>query len=95
MKYKRLEATVIGRVQGVGFRYFVETKANELNIYGWVANQWDGSVRVVAEGKDDDIDLFLKALWQGPRLAYVEDIKYNLTDIDKISFVSFDIRFGE
>ncbi len=34
--YKRLEAIITGRVQGVGFRYFVEMKANELEIFGWV-----------------------------------------------------------
>ena len=95
MGYKRLEATVIGRVQGVGFRYFVEANANLLNVTGWVANQWDGSVRVVAEGKEDDINEFLKILWKGPRLAYVNDIRYKIVDIDRVNFVSFDIRFGE
>ncbi len=95
MKYKRLEAKIIGRVQGVGFRYFVEANANSLNITGWVANQWDGSVKVVAEGREENINEFLRLLWKGPRLAYVEDIKYNIEDIEKINFVSFDIRFGE
>ncbi|MCX7820362.1 MAG: acylphosphatase [Brevinematales bacterium] len=95
MKYKRLEATIYGRVQGVGFRYFVEVKAEENNIKGWVANQWDGTVKVVAEGREEDMELFLKALWQGPRLAYVEDVRYSITDIENVSFTSFDIRFGE
>jgi len=93
MGYKRLEAIVIGRVQGVGFRYFVEQKAELLNIKGWVANLWDGSVKVVAEGKEEDVMEFLNLLHKGPRLAYVENVKYNIQDIDKISFVSFDIRF--
>ncbi|MGC8765536.1 MAG: acylphosphatase [Brevinematia bacterium] len=95
MGYKRLEATIIGRVQGVGFRYFVETNANLLNITGWVANQWDGSVKVVAEGRGEDIEEFLKLLWKGPRLAYVEDVRYKLEEIERVNFVSFDIRFGE
>lgn len=93
--YKKLEAIITGRVQGVGFRYFVEIKANELGIVGWVANQWDGSVKVIAEGKKEDIDLFLKELWKGPRLAYVEDVKSSIIDIEELNFISFDIRFGE
>lgn len=94
MGYKRLEATVYGRVQGVGFRYFVETKAQLLGVTGWVANSWDGTVKVVAEGKEEAIMELLDLLYKGPRMAYVEDVKYVISDIDQMSFVSFDIRFG-
>ena len=45
-KTARLEATVIGRVQGVGYRYFVRTEAGRLGVTGWVANASDGSVRL-------------------------------------------------
>ncbi len=51
-------------------------------------------LKVVAEGKEDKIELFLKALWQGPRHAYVENVKYDISDIEELSFISFDIRFG-
>ena len=47
---ERLDATVRGRVQGVGFRYMVLEEAHRLGLAGWVANEPDGSVRCVAEG---------------------------------------------
>ena len=49
---QRLVATVRGMVQGVGFRWFVQREAARLGLDGWVANQVDGSVEVVAEGPD-------------------------------------------
>ena len=54
--FPRLEATVRGRVQGVGFRYFVVRRALELGLVGWVANGADGSVRCVAEGPSAALD---------------------------------------
>jgi acylphosphatase len=45
-----LHAIVEGRVQGVGFRYFVLEVAELLGIYGWVRNRWDDTVEVLAEG---------------------------------------------
>src|SRR5439155_20058522 len=53
---QRLEATVRGRVQGVGFRYFVVREAMELGLVGWVANAADGSVVLVAEGPPAALD---------------------------------------
>ncbi|MBP7333689.1 MAG: acylphosphatase, partial [Candidatus Cloacimonas sp.] len=41
-----------GRVQGVGFRYFVWKTASELGIKGYVNNQWDGSVKIVAQADE-------------------------------------------
>ena len=46
----RLHVHLKGRVQGVGFRYFVQRTASRLEVYGWVRNRWDGSVEVLAEG---------------------------------------------
>lgn len=70
----RLEATVRGRVQGVGFRYFVLRLANELELTGWVSNEYDGSVRTVAEGPEAAIDRFDAALREGPVGAFVEHV---------------------
>ena len=53
---ERLEATVRGRVQGVGFRYFVVRRAMQLDLAGWVANAADGTVVCVAEGAPDALD---------------------------------------
>jgi acylphosphatase len=68
----RLEATARGVVQGVGFRWFVMREAQRRALTGWVANEHDGSVRVVAEGPPADIATFRAALESGPPGAIVE-----------------------
>ena len=70
----RLEATVRGRVQGVGFRYFVVRRALALGVVGWVANAPDGSVRCVAEGDPADLDSLAESLRTGPLGAVVEAV---------------------
>jgi acylphosphatase len=70
----RLEATVRGRVQGVGFRYFVVRESRRLGLAGWVSNELDGSVRVVAEGGDAEIGALEEALHVGPPGAVVERV---------------------
>ena len=70
----RLEATVRGRVQGVGFRYFVVRRALELGLVGWVAKERDGSVRCVAEGPPDALDALETALHGGPTGAIVSEV---------------------
>jgi acylphosphatase len=72
---KRLRAIVRGRVQGVGYRYFVQMAAIGLHLDGRVANLPDGSVEVVAEGSRDALEQFISALWQGPRSARVEAVE--------------------
>jgi acylphosphatase len=71
---RRVEATVQGRVQGVGFRWFVQRLAARLELAGWVANWPDGAVRVVAEGTQDDLDELLGALRHGPPSASVSSV---------------------
>jgi acylphosphatase len=71
---ERLDATVRGRVQGVGFRYFVVRRAMDLGLSGWVANERDGSVRCVAEGPRAALETLLAALEQGPAGALVERV---------------------
>ena len=70
----RLEARVRGRVQGVGFRYFVVVQARELELGGWVANESDGSVRCVAEGSSSALDRLEAALATGPTGAIVDGV---------------------
>jgi acylphosphatase len=70
----RLEAVVRGRVQGVGFRWFVVKEAGRLGLGGWVANEADGTVRCVAEGSKPALDAFLEALREGPRGAVVGSV---------------------
>jgi acylphosphatase len=70
-----LHATVEGRVQGVGYRAFVEQVTYELGLKGWVRNRWNGSVEVVAEGERPALDKLLAALQRGPRAASVANVQ--------------------
>ena len=70
----RLEAIARGRVQGVGFRYFVLRRGMELGLTGWVANESDGSVRCVAEGPRVDLEALLETMERGPAGAIVERV---------------------
>lgn len=71
---ERLDATVRGYVQGVGFRWFVVRTATRLSLSGWTANEPDGSVRVVAEGPVQALDELLARLKQGPAGASIETV---------------------
>jgi len=65
---------VHGYVQGVGFRYFLLRKANQLGLTGWVRNNDDGTVEVVAEGPRQDLEQLQRAAEEGPRLARVSRV---------------------
>ena len=71
---ERLEAMVHGRVQGVGYRFFVLRIAGGLAVTGWVANESDGTVRCVAEGSRSDLERLLEALREGPGGAVVSNV---------------------
>ena len=66
---------VRGRVQGVGFRYFVESAAMREGLHGWVRNLPDGSVEAQAEGDADAIERFERALRHGPPAARVDEVR--------------------
>jgi len=65
---------VRGRVQGVGYRYFVMREAGALGVSGFARNLPDGTVEVIAEAADDVLDLFEDRLRQGPSFASVKDL---------------------
>lgn len=65
---------VRGRVQGVGFRWFVEREAHILEIAGWVRNNSDGTVEVLAMGTRDQLSGLRSRLQQGPRASRVDDV---------------------
>ena len=66
---------VRGRVQGVGFRWFVEREAHILQIAGWVRNNPDGTVEVLAMGTRDQLSGLRSRLREGPRAARVDDVE--------------------
>lgn len=73
---ERLSATVIGRVQGVGFRWWVRTAAERLGLNGWVMNAPDErSVELVAEGPAAALDQLERLLQQGPPGAAVDRVE--------------------
>jgi acylphosphatase len=66
---------VRGRVQGVGFRWFVEREAHILGIGGWVRNNADGGVEVFAQGTRDQLSGLRSRLRDGPRAARVDGVE--------------------
>ena len=84
---------VRGRVQGVGFRWFVEREAHILEIAGWVRNNHDGTVEVLAQGTRDQLAGMRSRLMEGPRAARVDDVE--VSDAESTSgMASFQIRGG-
>jgi acylphosphatase len=81
---------VSGRVQGVGFRYFVEREASALGVTGTVRNLDDGSVEVQAQGTAAQLADLEGALWKGPRMADVRNVE--AFEIGSGNWVGFSIR---
>lgn len=65
---------VSGRVQGVGFRFFVQRAAAEAGVAGWVRNLPDGRVEILAQGDDDTLSRFEQEIRRGTFLARVDEI---------------------
>ncbi len=89
----RLDAIVFGRVQGVGFRYFVLRHAAGLGLHGWVANTQDGAVRCVAEGPRDQLERLLDRIQVGPESATVERVSETWMPATG-TLGSFEVRSG-
>ena len=88
---ERLDVTVRGRVQGVGFRYFVLREAMDLAVTGWVANGLDGSLRCVAEGPRPQLEALLQLIEAGPPSARIERVDAAWGPASG-SFRSFEMR---
>lgn len=75
---------VSGRVQGVGFRWYVEKEARAIGVGGWVRNTDDGSVEVLAHGAEDQLVRLRKSLEQGPRAARIDEVRELEAEQEKI-----------
>jgi acylphosphatase len=64
-----------GRVQGVGFRWFVEKEASEIGVIGWVRNNQDSTVEVLATGTSEQLNALHRCLREGPRAARVDEVE--------------------
>jgi acylphosphatase len=73
---ERLSATITGRVQGVGFRWWVRSAADRMGLTGWVMNGADErTVELVAEGSAASLDELERLLHQGPPGSLVEEVE--------------------
>ena len=87
-----LHFLIQGRVQGVGFRWFVQRQAAELDLRGWVRNTEEGEVEVVASGTEADLAELRSSLRRGPRGARVDRlIEHYLDEKESENLSSFRI----
>ncbi len=89
---QRLSAQISGRVQGVGFRYFTRTTAQQLGVVGWVRNEPDGTVRLEAEGRQEALNTLLDAVHDGPPSARVEEVDVTW-DAAQGEFEHFEVAY--
>ena len=82
---------VSGRVQGVGFRYFVRQQARAESLCGYASNLDDGRVEFLLQGDKAAIDRMLEVIRQGPSYSRVTDLDYRYLEIDS-EIRDFQIR---
>ncbi|GAB6189524.1 acylphosphatase [Marinitoga arctica] len=82
---------VYGRVQGVGFRWFVNKIAESLNLKGYVMNMPDGSVEIFAEGNEKDLESLKDFLINGNGFSQVENIEEEIVPIE--GYTHFYIKY--
>lgn len=75
MSKKAVKLTIAGRVQGVGYRYSAQRKAEKLNLRGWIKNDYDGTVTLKCEGEARSVDAFITWCSKGPPYAHVTDVE--------------------
>ena len=87
-----LHVEIAGRVQGVGFRWFVRQQARRLGIDGWAVNTRGGTVEVVAKGEEEALKQLEAALAQGPSGAIVKSVTELSAIAEEEIPEGFDIR---
>jgi len=73
---------VVGRVQGVGFRWWAKQAADELGVAGWVRNGAGGEVELMVQGRDDVVESYLERLADGPPMAAVDDVAVSDAEVE-------------
>lgn len=89
---KRVELKIYGRVQGVFFRDSTQRKAKKLKLTGYVQNQEDGSVKVVAEGEESNLKELVNWCYNGPIIAKVKKVEKKWRESSE-KFKNFKIRY--
>jgi acylphosphatase len=88
-----LHFLVKGRVQGVGFRWFVHREASELELKGWVRNTEDGDVELVVSGNEPNLAELRTSLHRGPRGSRVDKvIEHPLVESEGLALTAFQIE---
>ena len=90
-RFVRAEIIVNGLVQGVGFRYFVYSRAENLELKGYVKNFYTGEVNTVVEGEKYLIEDLFEKIKIGPMSAHVKNASINWTE-PTYEFTRFEIR---
>lgn len=84
---------VKGRVQGVGFRWFVHREASEIGLKGWVRNTEDGDVEVLVSGEQEELVELREALRKGPRGSRVDSVtQHELVESEGANLEAFKIE---
>jgi len=81
---------ILGRVQGVGFRYAARRMADIFKVYGFVRNEPDGSVYIEAEGEILNLDMYLEWCRKGPGYGHVKNVFHTASTLQ--GFQKFEIR---
>ncbi|HZI93506.1 MAG TPA: acylphosphatase [Patescibacteria group bacterium] len=92
METEARRIVVSGRVQGVGFRWFVIEAARKLHLTGWARNLSDGAVEVVAQGTREALDALAAKLAVGPGMARVESVESSRAEPDR-GLDGFHVRY--
>ena len=90
-KIKEIEVFVSGRVQGVFFRQQTKEEALKLSLSGWVKNEEDGRVKIVAEGQKEKLEQFILWVKKGPPYAKVKEVVVKWQKAEGMT--SFEIKY--
>ena len=88
------QVTIRGRVQGVGYRAWVEERALAHDLEGWVRNRRDGSVEALFAGPAYVVSDMVAVCWRGPSLARVDDVQDEPADADALNLRRPGERFS-
>ncbi len=83
IQYSAVKIIVSGRVQGVGFRYFIARFASELGLTGYAKNLFTGEVEITAEGRKEFLDALAEKAGRGPTGSHVSSCKVEWLDFKK------------
>jgi len=92
MAMKAVHMTARGRVQGVGFRFFVRERSVSYGIKGWIRNRPDGSVEIHAEGDKGKLSQFIANVREGPVFGHVSELLVEWIEPEQ-TYLGFNIVF--